>query len=211
MVWVRVRSEQQLSARLLSELRKKTNKLKRWQKKGMLNKTTGQENSRTCPGKRLITVHVWGTSSKTRWKTERRRESRDMESWWSISLFLDLFNYPRRSKFSGSAVGVAGLHQSNSQCLLEYYYRTAATSQWADYWLGPMGGLIWLECMEAEMENKDKHRNAIYRADLLIYFYIKLCLHWSRSKRPGVFFPALTVYVVITHISVFCWWLNNQS
>lgn len=144
--------------------------------------------------KKVFTLRTRKKAEQKTWAKEKeeQRESRNKESWWSISSFSAIFNYPSRSKFSRSVVGVAGLHQSSSQCLLEYYYRTAAASQWADYWLGPMGGLIWLECMEAEMENRDKHRNTIYRLDVLIDFY-KNCVHRSECKRPGGrFYYAMT-------------------
>lgn len=81
-----------------------------------------------------------GKKQRGRQKGQKGRGGRD--SWWSTSSSSAIFNYPSRSKFSRSAVGVAGLHQSSSHCLLEYYYRTATASQWADYCLGPMGGLI---------------------------------------------------------------------
>lgn len=130
------------------------------------------------------------TQSLKTWEKEREgnRERRNRESWWSICVFSAIFNYPSRSKFSRSVVGVAGLHQSSSHCLLEYYYRTAAASQWADYWLGPMGGLIWLECMEAEIENRDKHRNNIYRVDILMLGDENLVATKEEKWQPGLIY-----------------------
>ncbi len=59
--------------------------------------------------KRDIKAHIYKTKRKTEWgkkkrekEREGRRKSRNKESWWSISLFSAIFNYPSRSKFSRS-------------------------------------------------------------------------------------------------------------